>query len=66
MSIRLLAQDLYRLQREVAELEKRLAAASEEEREAIAARLRELRADRDRLKSALEAKKEAPLARRPH
>jgi hypothetical protein len=65
MSIRLLAKDLYRLQREVEALEKRLAAAPEPEREELAARLRALRADRDRLRSALEGKKESPLAKRP-
>ncbi|SFM96821.1 hypothetical protein [Thermodesulforhabdus norvegica] len=56
MSIRNLAQDLYRAQREVEELEKKLAEFSgkESERLLLEARLQEARAERDKLKKLLE------------
>lgn len=68
MSIRLLARDLYRLQGEVGKLEKALLAATEEEREPIAERLRQARAERDRMRGVLDGQKDAPPApgtRRP-
>lgn len=57
MSIRLLAQDLYRLTREVDRLERRLAEAPAQKREPIAAALRKVRAERDRLRGALDGAK---------
>ena len=63
MSIRLLAQDLYRLTREVERLEKQLAAAPPERRDAIGDDLRRAVADRDRLRGALDGKKDG--GRRP-
>lgn len=57
MSIRLFARELYRLTREVERLEKELAAAPPNRREAIADELRRAAADRDRLRGALDGKK---------
>jgi uncharacterized protein YlxW (UPF0749 family) len=59
MSIRLLAKDLYRLQREVEALERKMASASLREQAALEARLRETRAERDRLRGALDGQKDA-------
>ncbi len=64
MSIRLLAQALYRLTREVERLERALAQADPARRAAIAETLRRAAADRDRLRGALEGKKD-PGSRRP-
>ena len=58
MSIRLLAQELYRLTREVERLEKELAAAPPERCAAVAAELRRTIADRNRLRGALDGKKD--------
>jgi hypothetical protein len=60
MSIRLLAIELYRLQREVEQLEKQLAAAPFDRQEPIQARLNQTRAERDRLRRALDGQKDAP------
>jgi hypothetical protein len=60
MSIRLLARDLYRLQQEVAELEKALADAPVDRHENLEARLRTARAERDRLRGLLDGQKDAP------
>ena len=57
MSIRLIAQDLYRLIREVAALEQRLASAPMENRATIEEKLRKTKAERDRLQRALDGKK---------
>ena len=59
MSIRLLAKDLYRLVREVEELEKQIAVASFKEKAALNDRLRRLRAERNRLRNALEGRKDS-------
>ena len=59
MSIRLLAKDLYRLVREVEELEKQIAVASFKEKTALNDRLRRLKAERNRLRNALEGRKES-------
>jgi hypothetical protein len=64
MSIRLLAQDLYRLRREVESLEKRLASAPGAGHDELQARLRGLRAERDRLRAALDGQKDSGLERR--
>ena len=58
MSIRLLAKDLYRLVTEVDKLEKQLANAKFEEQAAINDQLRKLKAERNRLRTALEGRKE--------
>lgn len=62
MSIRLIAQDLYRLVREVERLEKALAAALPERREAVADDLRRTRAERDRLRRVLDGQKDQPAS----
>jgi predicted nuclease with TOPRIM domain len=54
MSIKLLARDLYRLQKEVERLEERLAAARIEERSRIEEALRKLRAEREHVRRALD------------
>jgi SMC interacting uncharacterized protein involved in chromosome segregation len=61
MSIRLLAKDLYRLQQEVAKLEKELANATLDQHEKLQARLRAARIERDRLRSALDGQKDSPV-----
>jgi chromosome segregation ATPase len=65
MSIRMLAKELYRLEPEVESLEKRLEKASPEERNGAENQLMRLRAERDRLRSILAAKKEPPPYRQP-
>jgi hypothetical protein len=52
MSIRLLAKDLYRLHQEVERLETELASAPLGKQEAIQIKLRQTRAERDRLRHA--------------
>ena len=64
MSIRLLAKDLYRLQREVERLETELASAPLGKQEAIQIKLRQTRAERDRLRAALDGRKDSPRQRR--
>jgi hypothetical protein len=54
MSIKLLARDLYRLQKEVERLEENLAAARMEERNRIEEALRKVRAEKERLRRALD------------
>jgi hypothetical protein len=54
MSIKLLARDLYRLQKEVERLEERLAATRLEERIRIEEALRKARAERDQMRRALD------------
>lgn len=62
MSIRNLAQELYRAQKEVEELEKKLSHFSgpESERFRLETRLREARAERDRLRKMLDDAKRGP------
>lgn len=57
MSIRLLAQELYRLTREVTRLEEALAVAAPGDRHRIGEALRKARAERNRLRSALDGAK---------
>lgn len=64
MSIRLIAKDLYRLQKEVEEAEKELDHASEAERQELEDRLRNVKAERDRMRKILEGAKEQPPYRR--
>lgn len=54
MSIRLLARDLYRYQKEVERLERELAMAPAAKQPAVADRLRQARAERDLLRRALD------------
>lgn len=63
MSIRLIAKDLYRLRREVEELETELASAPAGSHERLEAKLREARAERDRLRAILDGQKDAPAKR---
>lgn len=65
MSIQLIARDLYRLQREVEDLEKRLSSAKPEDKEKIEDELRRVRADRNHMRNVLEGAKEEPSCRRP-
>ncbi len=65
MSIRMIARELYRLEREVSELESRLEKAQGEEREALLDQLRKKRAERKRIKDTLEGAKEQPPYRLP-
>jgi hypothetical protein len=65
MSIRLIARDLYRLQRDVESLEALLKNASSMDKDDIEIRLYRLRAERNHLRAILEAKKEAPPYRQP-
>lgn len=60
MSIRLIAQDLYRLIREVEALEKRIETAPREEIEELKDRLRRRKGERDRIRRMLDGDKEAP------
>ncbi|MFZ0241871.1 MAG: hypothetical protein WAL90_09515 [Desulfobacterales bacterium] len=59
MSIRLLAKDLYRLIREVAELQRQIETAPPEKKEALKDTLRKIRAEHDRLRRALDGSKES-------
>lgn len=54
MSIRLLARELYRLQKEVEKLEEKLLAASTEQRAGIEEELRKTRAEKNRVRRALD------------
>jgi hypothetical protein len=65
MSIRLIAKDLYRLQKEVDRLEQELKAAPAEKKVELEERLRKVRAERNRLRGMLEANKEPAPYRKP-
>jgi septal ring factor EnvC (AmiA/AmiB activator) len=65
VSIREVAKELYRLEREVDELEGRLKNLPPQERGEVEDRLRKARAERDNLRKVLEAKKEPPPYRKP-
>jgi len=65
MSIRLIARDLYHLEQEVEKLERELNRAALEERPELKDRLRKVKADRDKLRRALEGCKEPPPHRQP-
>jgi hypothetical protein len=60
MSIRLIARDLYRLIREVSELEKQIDDAPLERQEALTDELRKAKFERDRLRRFLDGSKESP------
>lgn len=65
MSIRLIAQELYRLEKEVERLEKALQDASVDERPAFEENLRKMRAERNHVRAMLEGSKDDPSCRRP-
>jgi len=57
MSIRLIAQELYRLYKEVEELEDQIQNAPHHKRPELEDSLRKKRAERDRIRNALEGQK---------
>lgn len=65
MSVRMIARDLYRLQREVDRLESELKACPADNRERLEEDLRRTKAERDRVKGMLEGTKETPPYRKP-
>ena len=62
MSIRLIARELYRLQRRVDQLEEKLAQTPILEREAIKEELRKARAERDHMRRVLDGQKDSSTA----
>ncbi|TES88688.1 MAG: hypothetical protein E3J94_07575 [Desulfobacteraceae bacterium] len=56
MSIRMVAQELYRLLQEVEKIEKQFKNAPQEEHEEIKDRLRKIKAERNRIRAALEGR----------
>lgn len=58
MSVRLIAQDLYRIIREVEKLEKELLAAPAQNQEILKDRLRKAKAERDLMRRSLEGSKD--------
>jgi hypothetical protein len=66
MSIRLIAKELYRLQQEVEKLENELSRAPVGQIDRLQDQLRKIRAERNRMRRALEGSKESSTAsRRP-
>jgi hypothetical protein len=65
MPIRMIAQELYRLQQEVEKLENQLEALPYDQREDLKERLRKTRAERNRMRRILEGNKEPPAYRKP-
>jgi len=59
MSIRLIAKDLYQLIREVEDLEKKIETSPFEKREEMEDRLRQLKAERDRMRRILDGSKDS-------
>ncbi|MBI5593571.1 MAG: hypothetical protein HY881_24225 [Deltaproteobacteria bacterium] len=62
MSVRLIAQDLYRIIREVEKLEKELLAAPTQNHEVLKDRLRKAKAERDLMRRSLEGSKDVASA----
>ena len=58
MSVRLIAQDLYRIIREVEKLEKELLAAPAQNQEILKDRLRKAKAERDLMRRSLDGSKD--------
>ncbi len=56
MSIQMLAQELYRLLKEVEKIEKQLESAPPEKKEEIKDKLRKLSAERNRIRAALDGR----------
>jgi len=65
MSVRLIALELYRLEREVNAVEKEMASARDENRDELKDRLRKIKAERNRVRKVLEGAKAEPKYRRP-
>lgn len=65
MSIRLIALELYRLEKEVSGREKELASAGVECRDELEDRLRKVKAERNRVKKMIEGAKGEPKYRLP-
>jgi hypothetical protein len=65
MSIRMIAKELYDLQRKVEKLEAEIESVPADQREAIKERLRTARAERDRMRKMLEGEKAPPASGRP-
>lgn len=65
MSIRMIAKELYHLQQEVEKLEARIESAPFHKREAMKDRLRRLKAERKRMRKALNGAKVPPPFRQP-
>jgi hypothetical protein len=65
MSIRLIAKDLYRLEKDVEQLEEALEQSPADKRPELEEKLRKTRAERDRVRAMLEGSKEDPPYRRP-
>jgi hypothetical protein len=57
MSIRLIARELYRLQAEVEKIEKKIAVSAAENSVDLKEQLRKLKAERDRMRRALDGQK---------
>lgn len=64
MTIHLIARDLYRLIREVGDLERRLADAPADKKEALKDALRKKKAEREEMRNFLEGSKGDPLTGR--
>lgn len=60
MSIKMLAQELYRLEKEVEALQRKISQAAPEERDRLELELRKVKAVRDDYRGRLQAKKEPP------
>jgi hypothetical protein len=65
MSIRLIAKDLYRLEKDVEYLEKALLESPAEKRPELELKLRKARAERNRMRGILEGSKEESPYRKP-
>jgi len=65
MSIREIARELYRLEREVEQIEHQLKGLSGEKRLETEDQLRRSKAERDQMRKILEAKKEPPPYKKP-
>ncbi len=67
MSIREIARELYRVQKEIDRIEKTLekGGISEDEKERLSIELKKMKAEKDRLKNVLEGMKRHPDVRRP-
>jgi hypothetical protein len=64
MSIRWIAQELYRLQREAVALEKQIRESPVEEGEKLRLRLLKVQAERDHARRVLDGKKDTELSRK--
>jgi hypothetical protein len=64
MSIRLLAKDLYRVQQQVGRLERALQEAPVAQQADLEDKLRQARAERERLRRIMEGQKDEPVGRR--